>query len=106
MEIGEISKLTQDIKDLFFLTQNKVLDKAECRKLLNEVRAKLGFAEMTKEDFERNFSGAPTQVRQIPQSNVKHAGQHHEVKVNVPEGQQQVVEAQKPEKLNTTKQEG
>jgi hypothetical protein len=63
MEIGEIAKVREDVQSLFFLTQNKVLSKEECRELLNDVRTKLGFSKVTPEDFDKNFSAPP----QIPQ---------------------------------------
>jgi len=98
MEIGTISKAKEDIVAIFFLTQQKIIDKAECRKLLNGLRKELGIeSEISEEEFNISFSAPkqPPMPKEVPQENVKHDGQHHEVKVNVPEGQQQTVESKK-----------
>jgi len=100
MKIGTIKEAKEDILAIFFLTQQKVIDKAECRRLMNDVRKEIGIgSEISEEEFNVNFSAPkqPPMPKEVPKENVKHDGQHHEVKVNVPEGQQQVVEAQKGE---------
>ena len=97
MEIGQISKAKEDIIAVFFLTQQRVIDKAECRQLLNTARKFLGLeSEISEEEFLKTFAAPPQgPPKEVPKENVKHDGQHHEVKVDVPEGQQQVAEAKK-----------
>lgn len=100
MNLGDVTKAKEDIINVFFLTQQKVIDKAECRNMLNDIRKLLGVdSEISEEEFNKNFSAPPQQgpPKVVPKNNVKHDGQHHEVKVKVPEGQQQVVEAKKAE---------
>jgi hypothetical protein len=100
-EIGDVSKIRKDIEDLFFLTQNRVITSEECRKWFNRIRAVwLGVTEMSKEEFDSKFS---TQVpaimpKVIPQEAVSHHGQHHEVKVDVKEGEQQTLEVKEAKK--------
>lgn len=97
METGKITKVKEDIVNIFFLTQQKIIDKAECRHLLNEVRREgLGLeSEISEAEFNKNFSAPPQPAapKEIPKGNVVNKGQHHEVKVKVPEGQQQIVDA-------------
>jgi hypothetical protein len=99
VEIGKIKEAKEDITALFFITQQRIIDKAECRKMLNGIRKELGFtAEISEDEFMKNFTApaqpqAPPAPKEIPASSVKHEGQHHTVEVDVPEGQEQVVDA-------------
>lgn len=97
VKIGDVANAKEDIAAIFFLTQNRVIDVAECRSLLNSVRKELGFtAEISEDEFKKNFTKtaeqqAQNQPKQIPADTVKHDGQYNQVPVNVPEGQQQFV---------------
>lgn len=98
MEIGKIVQVKEDVMALFFLTQQRIIDKAECRTILNAIRKGIGLdSEISEEEFVKNFSAPsqPPEAKEVPKGNVTHDGQHHEVKVKVPEGQQQVVEAKR-----------
>ena len=96
MALGDVVKAREDITAIFFLTQNRVIDVAECRALLNNTRKCLGFtAEISDDEFKKNFTKTPEQQAQmkkeIPADSVQKDGQYHQVPVNVPEGQQQFV---------------
>jgi len=100
METGKIKEISDDIKNLFFLTQNKIIKKEKCLELLNGILKEVGFETITPQFFDENFQAkpqAPPQPTPIPPQNIQHQGQHHEIKVDVAEGEQQVAEVQPTE---------
>jgi len=56
----EISKVRKEVEDLFFLTQNRVIEKKDCQRILEELRKQLGITEpFTDEEFEKRFGQRP-----------------------------------------------
>jgi hypothetical protein len=93
MEIGKLKDAKEDVTALFFITQQRILNKDECRAKLNEIRKELGCPrEISEEEFERDFtSKAPAQGAPAPE--VKHDGNYHTVDVDVKKGEEQKIEA-------------
>jgi hypothetical protein len=53
MNYGEVK---QNIEDLFYLVQNRVINVDECFNLFNGIRKDMGLEAMSREQFDKQFS--------------------------------------------------